>query len=93
MVSDRSVKERNRHTCLSERVDIGKSASRTSLRDVLTLLFRCVGETFAYLQLSVIISYLVRNFEIEAGQPEFPQTDYQVSKVSQLDKSHWNHRS
>lgn len=32
----------------------------------------------------MIISYLVRNFEIEAGQPEFPQTDYQVSTVSQL---------
>ena len=39
---------------------------------------RCVGEQFAYLQLSVVFSYIVRHFDIKllAG---FPKTNYRVS--------------
>lgn len=39
---------------------------------------RCVGEMFAYLQLSVITAYLVHNFKFSnpPGVNELPQTDY-----------------
>lgn len=40
---------------------------------------RCVGEQFAYLQLSVVISYIIRNFTLKLATPEFPQTNYRVS--------------
>jgi len=42
---------------------------------------RCVGEQFAYMQLSVIISYIVREFTLRLETPgrEFPKTDYNVS--------------
>jgi sterol 14-demethylase len=44
---------------------------------------RCVGEQFAYMQLSVIISYIVREFTLRLETPgrEFPKTDYNVSRV------------
>jgi len=43
---------------------------------------RCVGEQFAYMQLSVIISYIVREFTLRLETPgrEFPKTDYNVSQ-------------
>jgi cytochrome P450 len=43
---------------------------------------RCVGEQFAYMQLSVIISYIVREFTLRLETPgrEFPKTDYNVSR-------------
>ena len=39
---------------------------------------RCVGEMFAYLQLTVITAYLVHNFKFSnpPGVSELPQTDY-----------------
>ena len=42
---------------------------------------RCVGEQFAYMQLSTIISFIVRNFTLRLETPgrEFPKTDYNVS--------------
>jgi len=42
---------------------------------------RCVGEAFAYLQLSVIISYIVRNFELSLVNPSFPDPNYRVSRA------------
>lgn len=47
---------------------------------------RCVGEQFAYMQLSVIISYIVREFTLRLETPgrEFPKTDYNVSGVLSL---------
>ncbi|XP_021764179.1 obtusifoliol 14-alpha demethylase-like [Chenopodium quinoa] len=35
----------------------------------------CLGETFAYLEIKTIWSYLIRNFEIELITP-FPETEY-----------------
>lgn len=43
------------------------------------LTYRCVGESFAYLQLSVLISYIVRNYQLKLATPEFPKTNYRVS--------------
>lgn len=42
---------------------------------------RCVGEQFAYMQLSTIVSYLVRNYTMRLETPgrEFPKTNYTVS--------------
>jgi sterol 14-demethylase len=42
---------------------------------------RCVGEQFAYMQLSTIISYIVRHYTLRLETPgrEFPKTDYNVS--------------
>lgn len=42
---------------------------------------RCVGEQFAYMQLSTIVSYLIRNFTMQLETPgrQFPKTDYNVS--------------
>ncbi|RLN35459.1 obtusifoliol 14-alpha demethylase-like [Panicum miliaceum] len=37
----------------------------------------CVGEAFAYMQIKVIWSHLLRNFELELVSP-FPQTDWNV---------------
>jgi sterol 14alpha-demethylase len=37
----------------------------------------CVGEAFAYMQIKVIWSHLLRNFELELASP-FPQTDWTV---------------
>jgi sterol 14-demethylase len=38
---------------------------------------RCVGETFSYLQLSVMIAYLIRNFKFRPlPGAEFPKPDY-----------------
>jgi len=37
-----------------------------------------VGESFAYLQISVIVSYIVRNFTMKLDTPAFPSTNYQV---------------
>ncbi|RSH81549.1 Lanosterol 14-alpha-demethylase [Saitozyma podzolica] len=45
---------------------------------------RCVGEQFAYLQLSVVISYIIRNFTLKLGTPEFPQTNYRTMIVLPL---------
>ena len=42
---------------------------------------RCVGEQFAYLQLSVIMSYIVRNFDVKL-LGKFPQTNYKVSPAT-----------
>jgi hypothetical protein len=42
----------------------------------------CVGESFAYLQLSVLISYIVRNYTLKLATPEFPKTNYRVSGVA-----------
>lgn len=46
---------------------------------MLTRRFRCVGEQFAYLQLSIIVSYIVRHFTLQPGGPDFPKTNYRVS--------------
>uniref|UniRef100_A0A803MDJ8 Cytochrome P450 n=1 Tax=Chenopodium quinoa TaxID=63459 RepID=A0A803MDJ8_CHEQI len=35
----------------------------------------CIGETFAYLEINTIWSYLIRNFELELTSP-FPETEY-----------------
>jgi sterol 14-demethylase len=45
---------------------------------------RCVGELFAYMQLSTIISFIVRNYTMRLETPgrEFPKTDYNVSHHS-----------
>ncbi|KAF7020399.1 hypothetical protein CFC21_033504 [Triticum aestivum] len=37
----------------------------------------CVGEAFAYMQIKVIWSHLLRNFEMEMASP-FPETDWNV---------------
>jgi sterol 14-demethylase len=37
----------------------------------------CVGEAFAYMQLKLIWSHLLRNFEMELVSP-FPRTDWNV---------------
>ncbi|VAI00444.1 unnamed protein product [Triticum turgidum subsp. durum] len=37
----------------------------------------CVGEAFAYMQIKVIWSHLLRNFEMEMVSP-FPETDWNV---------------
>ncbi len=37
-----------------------------------------MGESFAYLQISVIVSYIVRNFTMKLDTPAFPSTNYQV---------------
>lgn len=39
---------------------------------------RCVGESFAYLQLSIIISYIIRNYEMKLENPSFPDPNYRV---------------
>ncbi|ORX36888.1 lanosterol 14-alpha-demethylase [Kockovaella imperatae] len=44
---------------------------------------RCVGEQFAYLQLSVIMSYIVRNYDIQL-LGAFPQTNYNTMIVLPL---------
>ena len=44
---------------------------------------RCVGEQFAYLQLSVVMSYIVRNFDIRS-LGGFPKTNYQVRGPGQM---------
>lgn len=42
---------------------------------------RCVGEQFAYMQLSTIVSFIIRNYTLQLETPgrEFPKTDYNVS--------------
>lgn len=40
---------------------------------------RCVGEQFAYTQLSTIFTYVVRNFTLKLAVPKFPETNYRVS--------------
>lgn len=45
---------------------------------------RCVGESFAYLQLSVLISYIVRNYQLKLATPEFPKTNYRTMIVLPL---------
>lgn len=44
---------------------------------------RCIGEKYAYLQLTIIIAILVRQFrfKLPEGQKEVPATDYSVSGV------------
>lgn len=42
---------------------------------------RCVGEQFAYLQLSTILSYIIRNFTLKLETPAFPKPDYTVCSV------------
>lgn len=39
----------------------------------------CVGESFAYLQLSVIISYIVRNYTLKLVGKDVPQANFTVS--------------
>ncbi|WWD17499.1 hypothetical protein CI109_101940 [Kwoniella shandongensis] len=46
---------------------------------------RCVGEQFAYVQLSTIISYIVRNFTMNLEVPEFPKTNYRTMIVQPFD--------
>lgn len=45
---------------------------------------RCVGESFAYLQLSTIISYIIQNFTLKLENETFPQTNYKVSDASDI---------
>ena len=45
---------------------------------------RCVGESFAYLQLSIIMSYVVQNFTLKLDSPSFPQPNYQTMIVLPL---------
>ncbi|ODO08196.1 hypothetical protein I350_03785 [Cryptococcus amylolentus CBS 6273] len=42
---------------------------------------RCVGEQFAYTQLSTIFTYVIRNFELKLAVPEFPKTNYRTMIV------------
>jgi cytochrome P450 len=38
---------------------------------------RCIGESFAYVQLKTIISTIIRNFDISfQGSQKFPKTDF-----------------
>lgn len=73
---DKSVKVLNRLTCHLALVDIGESNNRA---EESLLIYRCVGESFAYLQLSIIISYIVRNYEMKLENPSFPDPNYRVS--------------
>ncbi|WVO16374.1 hypothetical protein L204_104049 [Cryptococcus depauperatus] len=45
---------------------------------------RCVGEQFAYTQLSTIFVYIVRNYTLKLAVPEFPKTNYQTMIVQPL---------
>lgn len=40
---------------------------------------RCVGEQFAYLQLSELVGLIMRDYKLTLGTKEFPKTNYQVS--------------
>ncbi|WRT66152.1 uncharacterized protein IL334_003105 [Kwoniella shivajii] len=42
---------------------------------------RCVGEQFAYTQLSTIISHIVRNYTMKLEVPSFPETNYRTMIV------------
>ncbi|WWC93972.1 hypothetical protein V866_000810 [Kwoniella sp. B9012] len=42
---------------------------------------RCVGEQFAYTQLSTIIAYIVRHFTMKLEVPSFPETNYRTMIV------------
>ncbi|OXB40141.1 cytochrome P450, family 51 (sterol 14-demethylase), partial [Cryptococcus neoformans] len=42
---------------------------------------RCVGEQFAYTQLSTIFTYVVRNFTLKLAVPKFPETNYRTMIV------------
>lgn len=45
---------------------------------------RCVGEQFAYLQLTILVSEIIRKYRIENVTPEFPETNYQTMIVLPL---------
>ncbi|EIW70869.1 hypothetical protein TREMEDRAFT_38441 [Tremella mesenterica DSM 1558] len=47
---------------------------------------RCVGEAFAYVQLSVIIAYIIRNYSLRLETPDglFPKTNYRTMIVLPL---------
>nr|UYX79040.1 lanosterol 14-alpha-demethylase [Trichosporon asahii]UYX79041.1 lanosterol 14-alpha-demethylase [Trichosporon asahii]UYX79042.1 lanosterol 14-alpha-demethylase [Trichosporon asahii]UYX79043.1 lanosterol 14-alpha-demethylase [Trichosporon asahii]UYX79044.1 lanosterol 14-alpha-demethylase [Trichosporon asahii] len=45
---------------------------------------RCVGEQFAYLQLTMLVSEIIRTFKVEPGAPQFPETNYQTMIVLPL---------
>ncbi|KAK8864202.1 hypothetical protein IAR55_001448 [Kwoniella newhampshirensis] len=45
---------------------------------------RCVGEQFAYTQLSTIITYIVRNYTMKLEVPEFPKTNYRTMIVQPM---------
>lgn len=46
---------------------------------------RCVGEQFAYLQLTVLVAEIIRNFKLKPVAAEFPKTNYQTMIVLPLD--------
>lgn len=48
---------------------------------------RCVGEAFAYLQLSIVIAEVVRNYKVALATKDgkFPATNYQTMIVLPLD--------
>lgn len=49
---------------------------------------RCVGEQFAYLQLTVVVSEIIRKYRLKLVRPshgEFPKTNYQTMIVLPLD--------
>ncbi|WVQ82406.1 hypothetical protein IAT38_004534 [Cryptococcus sp. DSM 104549] len=45
---------------------------------------RCVGEQFAYTQLSTIFAYVVRNYTMKLEVDEFPKTNYRTMIVQPL---------
>jgi sterol 14-demethylase len=46
---------------------------------------RCVGEQFAYLQLTLVVGEVLRNYKLTAAQKVFPATNYQTMIVLPLD--------
>jgi hypothetical protein len=76
----RLVRELRALISLLELGDIGEfSSCRDKRKGKKLITIRCVGESYAYLQLSVILSYVVRNFHLKMENKEFPVPNYQVS--------------
>ncbi|WOO85622.1 Lanosterol 14-alpha demethylase [Vanrija pseudolonga] len=46
---------------------------------------RCVGEQFAYLQLTVLVAEIIRTYKLKLVADEFPKTNYQTMIVLPLD--------
>ena len=69
-----------RHRCATMSLAVSAKTDETTIR--------CVGESFAYLQLSVVISYIVRNYTLKLENREFPLPNYKVSLSSDPDRAH-----
>ena len=79
MALGKSARGQNHLISLSERDVIGQHKDIFMCYCGLTC--RCVGESFAYTQLSTIMSYIVRNYTMKLETPhgKFPATNYRVS--------------